>query len=90
MSQVPRPKISKIAARARDIAGGAGVAVAYDGVGAATFQASLDSLASRGLLVLFGRPSGPVPPLALGAPSPAGKERPRHDGGAADLLGQSF
>lgn len=56
-----------VAARVREITGGAGVAVVYDGVGAATFQASLDSLAPRGLLVLFGQPSGPVPPLALGA-----------------------
>jgi NADPH2:quinone reductase len=38
-----------------------GVAVVYDGVGAATFEASLASLAVRGTLALFGASSGPVP-----------------------------
>jgi NADPH:quinone reductase len=40
-----------------------GVAAVYDGVGAATFDASLASLAIRGTLALFGASSGPVPPL---------------------------
>ena len=40
-----------------------GVAAVYDGVGAATFDASLESLAVRGTLVLFGASSGPVPPF---------------------------
>ena len=40
-----------------------GVAVVYDGVGAATFDASLASLAIRGTLALFGASSGPVPPF---------------------------
>jgi NADPH:quinone reductase len=40
-----------------------GVAVVYDGVGAATFEASLASLAIRGTLALFGASSGPVPPF---------------------------
>jgi NADPH2:quinone reductase len=47
---------------------GDGVAVAYDGVGAATFDASLASLRTRGYLVTFGNASGPVPavePLLL-------------------------
>ena len=35
----------------------------YDGVGAATFEASLASLAVRGTLALFGASSGPVPPF---------------------------
>ena len=35
----------------------------YDGVGKDTFQASLDSLAPRGMLVSFGNASGPVPPF---------------------------
>ncbi|WP_218591006.1 quinone oxidoreductase family protein [Pseudonocardia oceani] len=47
----------------RALTGGTGVAVAYDGVGAATFDASLDSLRLRGMLVLFGAASGPVPPV---------------------------
>ncbi|AKT52462.1 NADPH--quinone reductase [Arsenicicoccus sp. oral taxon 190] len=40
-----------------------GVHVAYDGVGRATFDASLASLHPRGMLVLFGAASGPVPPI---------------------------
>ena len=44
-------------------AAGRGVDVAYDGVGQATFDASMASLRPRGLLVLFGAASGPVPPL---------------------------
>jgi len=40
-------------------------AVAYDGVGAATFERSLASLRPRGMLVLYGAASGPVPPFDL-------------------------
>jgi NADPH2:quinone reductase len=40
-----------------------GVAAVYDGVGAATFDASLESLAIRGTLALFGASSGPVAPF---------------------------
>ncbi|MBX3028196.1 quinone oxidoreductase [bacterium] len=50
-----------IATRVRELTGGAGVAVVYDGVGRDTFTASLDSLARRGMLVSFGNASGPVP-----------------------------
>lgn len=49
--------------RAREVTGGEGVAVAYDGVGAATFDNSLASLRTRGMLVLFGGSSGQVPPV---------------------------
>lgn len=52
-----------LAQRVRALTGGAGVAVAYDGVGASTFDASMDSLRTRGMLVLFGAASGPVPPV---------------------------
>jgi NADPH:quinone reductase len=48
----------------RDFTDGEGVAVAYDGVGAATFDASLASLRIRGYLVTFGNASGPVPAFA--------------------------
>jgi len=44
----------------RELAGG-GVTVVYDGVGRATFDASLACLRPRGLMVLFGASSGPVP-----------------------------
>lgn len=47
----------------RDLTEGAGVAVAYDGVGRATFDGSLDSLRIRGTLALFGAASGPVAPV---------------------------
>lgn len=50
-----------IAEEVRRLTDGVGVAVAYDGVGQATFEASLDSLRLRGMLVLFGAASGPVP-----------------------------
>jgi NADPH:quinone reductase len=40
---------------------GEGVQVVYDSVGKTTFMKSLDSLAPRGMLALFGQSSGPVP-----------------------------
>ena len=40
-----------------------GVQVVYDSVGRTTFDQSLNSLAPRGLLALFGASSGPVPPV---------------------------
>jgi len=45
------------------LTGGRGVDVVYDGVGKATFEKSLNSLRPRGMLVLYGASSGPVPPL---------------------------
>jgi NADPH2:quinone reductase len=39
--------------------------VVYDGVGAATFDRSLASLRPRGMLVLYGAASGPVPPFEI-------------------------
>jgi len=42
---------------------GRGVDVVYDSVGKTTFDKSLDSLALRGMLVLFGQSSGSVPPF---------------------------
>lgn len=52
-----------VAARVREITGGEGVSVVYDGVGKDTFTASLDSLRIRGMLVSFGNASGAVPPF---------------------------
>lgn len=52
-------------ARVREITGGAGCDVVYDGVGKDTFPASLDCLKPRGLWVSFGNASGPVPPFDL-------------------------
>ena len=42
------------------ITGGEGVTVAYDSVGKATFEDSIDSLSKRGYMVLYGNASGPV------------------------------
>lgn len=53
-----------IAERIREITHGKGVVVAYDSVGAATLEPSLNSLRRRGMLVSFGNASGPVPPIA--------------------------
>ena len=51
------------AERAHELTGGRGVACVYDGVGKSTFDASVKALRPRGMLVLFGAASGPVPPL---------------------------
>ena len=50
-------------AEVRRITGGRGVSVVYDSVGKTTFEGSLNSLSARGMLVLFGQSSGPVPPV---------------------------
>ena len=42
------------------------VPVVYDSVGKDTFSASLECLAPRGLMVLFGQSSGAVDPVDLG------------------------
>ena len=42
---------------------GKGVDVVYDGVGAATFEKSMNVLRPRGMLVLYGSTSGSVPPV---------------------------
>jgi NADPH2:quinone reductase len=53
------------AARVREITGGEGVAVVYDGVGKDTFAGSLDCLRPMGMMVSYGNASGPVPPVDL-------------------------
>jgi len=57
-------KTEDFAARVKDITGGRGVKVVYDGVGKDTFDASLDCLRPFGLMATFGNASGPVPPMA--------------------------
>ncbi|WP_338595636.1 quinone oxidoreductase [Saccharopolyspora sp. SCSIO 74807] len=52
-----------VAEGVRELTGGRGVDVVYDGVGKDTFDASLASLRPRGTLALFGAASGPVPPV---------------------------
>ncbi|MGH8223015.1 MAG: quinone oxidoreductase family protein [Woeseiaceae bacterium] len=53
-----------IVERVRSITKNRGVPVVYDGVGKDTFFASLDCLASRGLMVSYGNASGAVPPFS--------------------------
>ncbi|WP_111641733.1 quinone oxidoreductase family protein [Marinimicrobium alkaliphilum] len=49
-----------VASRVRELTGGRGVPVVYDSVGKDTFDASLDCLAPRGLMVSYGNASGAV------------------------------
>ncbi|MEE4299591.1 MAG: quinone oxidoreductase [Pseudomonadales bacterium] len=55
-----------LVARVRELTDGAGVPVVYDSVGRSTFEASLDCLAPRGMLVSFGNASGPAPAVEPG------------------------
>lgn len=52
-----------LAARVRELTGGDGVRVTFDGVGKATFEASLDATGRRGLVISFGNASGAVGPV---------------------------
>ncbi|MFB9375744.1 quinone oxidoreductase [Kineococcus gynurae] len=52
-----------VPAAAREFTDGRGVDVVYDSVGKDTFDASLDALRTRGLMVLYGGSSGQVPPF---------------------------
>ncbi len=52
-------------AEVKRLTGGKCVDVVYDSVGKATFEKSLNCLRPRGVLVLFGASSGPVPPFDL-------------------------
>ncbi len=51
--------------RVREITGGEGVPVVFDGVGKATFDGSMECLARFGMMITFGNASGAVPPLNL-------------------------
>lgn len=61
-----------IAARAREITGGEGVAVSYDSIGKSTFEASLDSLRPFGTMVSYGNATGAVEPFSPGILAPKG------------------
>lgn len=50
-------------AEVKRLTGGKGVDVVYDGVGKATFEKNLNVMRRRGMLVLYGMSSGPVPPV---------------------------
>jgi len=57
--------MEELSAAVREATDGEGVPVILDGVGAASWNASLASLARRGLLVSYGNASGPVPPFDM-------------------------
>ena len=52
-----------VVTEAKRLTGARGVHVVYDSVGQATWEASLEVLAPRGMLVLYGQSSGAVPPI---------------------------
>lgn len=69
---VIRYRDEDVAAKVRELTGGEGVPVVFDGVGMASWQASLDSAARRGLIVSYGNAGGPVTGVALGTLSAKG------------------
>lgn len=90
---IPRGEsYDRLAAQVKELTGGKGVRVAYDGVGKDTFTASLESLAPFGVLASYGRASGSPPPVdlaELGRRGSLGVHRPsifHHIAARADLL----
>jgi NADPH:quinone reductase len=55
-----------VAKRVRELTDGAGVRVTFDGVGMATWEASLDSTGRRGMVVNYGNADAPVAGVNLG------------------------
>ncbi len=60
---VIRYRDADMVAAVREATDGEGVDVVYDSVGADTWETSLDCLRRRGMLILYGNASGPVPPI---------------------------
>lgn len=58
-------RVEDVPARVRDITGGKGADVVYDGVGKDTYLKSIQSLRKFGTWVPFGNASGIIPPLAI-------------------------
>jgi NADPH2:quinone reductase len=71
-THVVRYTETDFARQVRHLTDGRGADVVYDSVGRDTFEGSLASLRPRGLLVLFGQASGPVPPFDLNRLNPLG------------------
>jgi len=71
-THVVRYTDTDFAREVRRLTNGRGADVVYDSVGRDTFEGSLASLRQRGLLVLFGQASGPVPPFDLNRLNPLG------------------
>lgn len=57
-------KHEDVAARVKELTKGQGVPVVYDSIGAASFDASIASLATYGLFVSYGATTGEAPPVA--------------------------
>ena len=57
--------LDELPGKVKELTGGEGVHVVYDGVGKTTFDASLATLRRRGTMVLFGGASGQVPPFDI-------------------------
>jgi NADPH2:quinone reductase len=55
-----------VAPKVRELTGGKGVCVTFDGVGMATWEASLDSTGRRGMVVNYGNADAPVGGVNLG------------------------
>ncbi|MDE5204715.1 quinone oxidoreductase [Citrobacter amalonaticus] len=64
--QVINYREENIVERVKEVTGGKKVRVVYDSVGKDTWEASLDCLQRRGLMVSFGNASGPVTGVNLG------------------------
>jgi NADPH:quinone reductase len=60
-------KKEDFAARVKEITGGKGVPVVFDGVGKDTFDKSIECLSMYGMMVSFGNTSGSVPPVNIAA-----------------------
>ncbi len=54
-----------VVARVKEVTGGKGLPVAFDGVGGSTFETSLKCLARRGTCVSYGTAGGLIPPFDL-------------------------
>jgi NADPH2:quinone reductase len=54
-----------VVARVRELTGGEGLPVVYDGVGGSTYESSLQCLRRRGLAVFYGSAGGVIPPFDL-------------------------
>lgn len=55
--------MEELAEQVRAITGGKGVEAVLDGVGKASWNASIGAIAVRGIIVTYGNASGPVPPI---------------------------
>jgi len=57
--------MDQLASEVRALTGGDGVATVFDGIGKASWEASLGAVARRGLIASYGNASGAVPPVEL-------------------------